>query len=610
MATSSSILQSYLNTLRNKEISMLDPKMLLILNKKMKGGDFLIPLNFYLGILDDTDRVMFNYMDEKQKDAIRHNLIITVLLLHAEREYELDRQKTENKAFYDERIKRCNELLDALDPAYEEYIKKSPEQAYLSEENPFKYLAIYLAKWFSDQITDLMNGVTKSIKALLGALNDKRLYWVWASALLKTLISLVPVDYYNGAQAVNVIKAPDPYTGCLSWALYYFRFSLNLFLLLKHTIKGPWMSEEEAKIPVWERFLTQWEQRKFTLLNDSLWATANLLSYFWLCGKGALGASGDLLTIVLLVFDLRIAIWDFEEQKTKHNKELFDFDKDIATLEQAIKDHNFGNVVPLLADEEQTDREKMERELKNLKQAKALCKKNWEYQQINLYTNIAYALGLLFAFILLTTPFMPIPGAVAAAIGLAGAILCFAFNAINNAIKGGLEIYRTYEEKNETRKEYNAKFNELIQLISEDDDLDKDQKKLIYLEIKKLQTKIDCQKQKMKYQVAHLIRSIMLEVLLPAIIFASFVYFPLGIGLGVLGAVIALAIATHYLIETTLKSDKQELTFKEEEYKKFCAKSVTEKPSMTFFKSEKKETKTLGDEEKIAGNLLLNPKFE
>ena len=132
---------------------------------------------------------------------------------------------------------------------------------------------------------------------------------------LKTVLSQIPEGFYNINQAQEAIRAPDPYTGYLSWTLYYFRYSLHLSLLLKHTIKGPWMSAEEAKTPWYERFQTQWTQRKFILLNDALWGTANLVTFFWLTGKGVLGTVGDALTIGLLVFDIAVTFWDFEEQK-------------------------------------------------------------------------------------------------------------------------------------------------------------------------------------------------------------------------------------------------------------------------------------------------------
>lgn len=96
-------------------------------------------------------------------------------------------------------------------------------------------------------IVDSMDRKTKTIKESMGWFNEKRLYWVWASSLLKVILAALPDDFFNVGQATEVVKAPDPYTGTLSWALYYFRFSLNMFLLLKHTISGPWMSEREKR---------------------------------------------------------------------------------------------------------------------------------------------------------------------------------------------------------------------------------------------------------------------------------------------------------------------------------------------------------------------------
>ncbi|WP_277619256.1 hypothetical protein [Legionella norrlandica] len=344
MATSSLILQSYLETLKNDEEIELryDEKVeeLLEYNRKAKGGDFMTPLSFYLGILENTDEVILHYMNEENKKKFLRDLQVTYLLLLAEKKYEEQHQKVENFRIYTKHLKRCAELIDYLNYKKISLGQETPlTQKYrqATDGYPVKYLSIFLGKELAEKIVDSLDHKTKTIKEAMGWFNEKRLYWVWGSSFLKVILGALPTDFFNVTQATQVVKAPDPYTGTISWALYYFRFSLNMFLLLKHTIKGPWMSEKEKRKPWTERFLTQWDQRKFSLLNDSIWATGNLVCFFWLTGKGALGTWGDVLTLALLVFDISIAIWDFEEQKTRHNKEMLDFDNNIKGLERLIK---------------------------------------------------------------------------------------------------------------------------------------------------------------------------------------------------------------------------------------------------------------------------------
>ncbi len=604
MTTSSGILQSYLIT---NVFNTIGYEELLEHNREKKGGDFLSPLSFYLGILDKIDPVMIPYMFQegneelkKRREQLTHELIITYVLLLTQKHYELTHQKTENSKTYDAQIKQCTELLDALNPSWQARITKCPEQAYLSPDKPVAWCGIPLAQEFAAKMVAFMDRKTKTITDALGAFNEKRLYWVWGSSFIKTMLSLLPNDFYNAQQATEVIKAPDPYTGTLSWSLYYFRFSLNLFLLLKHTIKGPWMSKEEGDTPWSERFQSQWAQRKFALLNDSLWGTANLVCFFWLNGK-VLGPWADALTIVLLVFDISMALWDFAEQQTKHNAEMAQYDKDIAALTTAR-----GKLLSDALKEAETEEErklaayKMQMQLQTLERAKKRCSRNWELQKLGLYNNIGYAIGLMFAFIVLTAPFMPITAATAVTLGIVGAVLCFAFTVISSAIKGGIEIYKSHHARKEATIEFQVQVDLLKEKLKANSSLNDNEKKLLYLEIKKLQAESEYQKQMIVLQSVQLVRSLMIDVLIPAVIFSCLVFLPMGIGFAALGAALGLAIASNLLVNALFAPDAKmkELPteFPEKEYTDFCKLVVREssfKEQHAFFKPKKAEEHTL-----------------
>ncbi|MDR3442105.1 MAG: hypothetical protein P4L65_03720 [Legionella sp.] len=618
MTTSSGVLQSYLLQ-AIKEKKKVRPEDLLAHFQEIKkqkklaqeefldlrDGDFLTPLNFYLGILDSTDSILIKYMEKAKQTQLRDDLRVTYLLLLTQYEFERTHQKTENKIIYAEQIqrtraliKKCCDSLEDLDEEYQEIINKAPEQAWFSDGKPIKYLGIEVAHEIAKDIVDMMDDKSrlipdrvvndidetlmpedglndhksKTTKDGLRALNEKRLYWIWASVFLKTVLSLVPEDFYNSGQAADAVKTPDPYTGCLSWSLYYFRFSLNLFLLLKHTIRGPWMEQAEKDLPWTERFQTQWAQRKFTLLNDSLWGTANLACYFWLNGKGALGAWGDALTIVLLVFDLSVALWDFEEQQTKYEKSISQFDKDMVALKQQISDLN--------ADSDATRKSENEKQialcrmrLDALEREKTHCQQDWELQKLALYNDVAYATGLILAFVLLTTPFMPLSAAAAMSLGIAGAVLCFAFTVINNAIKSGLAITKSNRSLKEARNDEQQQIIALEKLLKENPDLNDNEKQFLYLDIQRLRAETEYQKQMIVLQSVQLARSIMIEAMIPALIFACLVFFPLGIGLGVMGGALGLAIASNLLINALFKPDESKRKapeLNEEAYTKYC----------------------------------------
>lgn len=562
-----------------------------------RSDNFLPSLEYYLGILDNTDRVMFAYMNDQQKEELAFNLKITLMLLAAQQKHEIDYQKTENAKKYGECIKRCSKFLIELDPEYERRIKDYPEnvikvakavKAGQHDAQPLKYLGIPLGQLLARDIVDLSGGTAKEIRDNMGRLNEARLYWVWGSSFLKTVISLVPEDLYHQKQATDAIRMPDPYTGNLSWILYYARFALNLFLLLKHTIKHPWMSDEEAKTPWQERFLTQWSQRKFTLLNDLIWGTANLVCFFWLTGKGLLGTVGDAVTLALLVFDILIASWDFIEQSTKHNKAMLQYEEDLERLGRQLQALKQIEEDGRLRYEELMAKRQIEMQIKTLEREKSKCEREWQLQKVSLIVNIAYAVGLMAAFLILTMPFMPISAPVLASMAIAGAVLCLAFTIISNAIRGGIEIYKTYKNRQEQQEDAAQKIGELIKLLKENKELNQDEKKLLYLEIKKCQAEDEYQKEMMVYQSVNLVRSILIQCMVPAVVFASLMFVPLGIGIPMLVAAAALAIASQLLVDALLKpEEKNSLEFDDNEYSEFCNKLLEEptpepKPERSF----------------------------
>jgi membrane protein insertase Oxa1/YidC/SpoIIIJ len=559
--------------------------------------DALTPLSYYLDVLERFDPVMIPFLSAARKEKLRRDLLSIIKFANQQKLAEASAQKVENKKIYEAHVKKCEELLDALNP---EKQKLSPEQAYFADGRPVKYCGIPLAKEFADKLVELADHKSRSTKEFLGKLNEKRLYWVWGSVFLKTVLSALPQSFYNTQQAGNVVKAPDPYTGTLSWALYYFRFSLNLFMLLKHTIKGPWMDKDsdEYKQTWQQRFLSQWSQRKFVLLNDSLWGTSNLLGFFWLNGKGALGTAGDAITIVLLVFDLLVTLWDFAEQQTQYNKQMEKFATEIDKINTQLSE----NERKQRGEQDQEDAARLKKEqimlqlsLQDLKRAQKKCQREWMTKKIELCTNVAYAIGLMGAFVTLAM-------ASAMSVTIVGAVLCFAFTVINNAIRGGLEISKARHALKEANEDFDEHIKNLKQMLL-DKTGDDDAKKLLYLEIKKLDAETAYQRDMVVFKSMHLVRSILIESMIPAVVFACFVFLPLGIGLAALAGGLVLAIATNLLINALLEPDekmKQLTEFDDAEYNEFCQEIKGEKDTSTkennkahhaFFKQKRAEYK-------------------
>lgn len=241
-------------------------------------------------------------------------------------------------------------------------------------------------------MAEIAEAKTGTLIGWMSDVNERRLYWVWGGGMLSSVIEMLPDDFYRKAQAQKAVSAPAPITGYMSWVLYYTRFAINLSLLLKHSIDGPWMSEEERKIPAWERFKTQWNQRKFSLLNDSIWGLANMACFFWLKGPGAMGMAGNVATAGLLLMDLSLSIWRFYEESTAYNKRIQAMYDAYDRLKGKLKK----------AEESSTpDPDRIAELQRQLREANRLIMRtelDWKYKKLNMINDMAYAGGLLAAF--------------------------------------------------------------------------------------------------------------------------------------------------------------------------------------------------------------------
>jgi hypothetical protein len=635
-----------------------EAKKLLAFNREHNGDNLLIPLNFYLSLLNKTDPVLIYYMSEQQKKEALRQIQVTYVLLLAEDKYERDHQKEDRAVYYKAQLKKCQALIDAIEYHFiceQQQIKPAPEHGHISDEKPTSYLSLFAGYFFAHNMFKISSsGTIQSIEEQLGSTNQTRLYWVRTSGFLKTMIMRLPEEFFFADQAMQMIEYPDFLSGTLSWGLYYFRFALNLGLLMKHTIKGPWMSEEE-KNESDEYFQTQLQQRKFDLLNDFFWGTANLLCFFLLYGNGAAGSAGNILTLGLLIMDISLATWDLEEQRIQYNQQIFDYEIAIEYIQKQtadlIKEHkgkedhiqkkimklhvlleltkkthekqhidDYEETIKRIkrqetdlhqeqkTQEEQTQRELIElsMQLTALEQAKAQCAREWNYKKIILITNITYASGLMIAFALLTAPFFPLPAATISAMTVSGAVLCFAFSVIADTVKGCVEIHKTQTSAKELKLEYQQKiaaFKGLVHIGADDQ-----AKKLMFLEIKKLTLNTEYEEKMLAYQTLKLLHTVLIECMVPPLIFISLVLLPLGPGILILSAAIALAIGTRVLLDALLKPKQEDLQpFNEAEYNSFCSNpeqwNKKETKALSFFKSTEhsKEQK----EEQPESNLPL-----
>jgi hypothetical protein len=547
-----------------------DEKNRLPTNSINKLRAFLpVLLNYYTDQLDKMNPAIFAFLTDEQKINYRNQLKFTYYLIYAQHQLDTAESRKRLLASHIAAMKKCSELLDQLNLSTP---KPTPDDLLLAEttasEKYFKFCGLTIvAPYVVQKIMAFINSKGASfaeaktviMKQIMTDINGVRLYWVWGGGMLSSILDMLPADFFNAQQAKIGVNAPSRLTGYVSWILYYARFGINLMLLLKHTIKGPWMSAEEADIPWQERFKTQWDQRKFALLNDSIWATANMACFFWLKGPGALGYLGNFLTAGLLVMDLTLTVWRFWEESTAHAARMLELEKIHTAMEQTLEETNIklsnfsqpGNPLPALSakageiDALRGQKLELEHKIADNKKLKIKTESEWKFKRYNTINDLAYAAGLLMAFCLMCCFFLPpflIAPAVVALVGLAGAVLCFVLTVANAAITGALDIASAKRTSKDAREECAGLLAQFVEAQ------DENVKKQLYLQMEGLMAESHYQEKMVYFHAIKLVRSVLIDALAPAIIFTALVFMPLGIGLTVLAAALALAVLSKVLL--------------------------------------------------------------
>ncbi len=510
-------------------------------------------LDFYSQKLAKMNLASFRFLTQAMREIQEQDLLYTFYLLSAQILIDKIEDRRQDLQRCAKKIMQCAKLIQELRKSA---LPKTPKNILAESidddaEKCLKYLGLTMvapvlvggmqaiSSGDQEEIDAWMAaGQTASLKKGMGEVNAVRLYWVWAGNFLSSVLSQLPEDYVNKQQAQQAVAAPGPITGYMSWVLYYTRFGVNLFLVVKHTAPGWWMSEDEQKIPIGERFTTQIDLRKFTLLNDFVWATGNMACFLWLCGEGRPGYLGNVLTAVLLLMDVFLTIWRFVEESTQYEIEKQRFIKDRELLEEKIRLEEEGTDGKLI--------QRLQHEMDNLIKAQAHCNFEYKYKWYGLVNDLTYATGLLLAFTLMCGFLLPggvLAPEVTMLLSVSGAALCFFLTAISEAVAGYIEIAKTTEGKRLAREECSIL---LKQFKTEENP---SIKKLIYLEMRQLMADSDYHAQLAYYQKVKVIRSLLIELLVPPLIFVSFTCLPFSFGMAVFSAGIILGNLTHKLVD-------------------------------------------------------------
>jgi hypothetical protein len=481
---------------------------------------------FYANRIYTINPVLFDYMTPTQKEAQRRELLHAFYLLSAQ--YQLDKiegRKQKLKARSNQ-IFKCAELLNVISNQKKD--EKTLEAQHLN------YLGL---EHFDFEQT----AFTKKLVEYKTAINNQRLSWVWCNALLNSLIPIMeelrkddPEIFTHCPDMKKSLGDFSLFTGYLSWVLYYARFAVNLISVFKHTFAP---SSEEKKISMSQRLFFQLEYRKFSLINDSIWGLANMACFLWLTGDAvvtaglSMGWVGNMLTIGLLIMDLGVAIWDLLEERKRYKLEMARYTADIRTLQAKI-------------DNDDPEKSILQEEMRTLLAAQAQAKMNGYYIATDKKYNLYYAAALLGAFSVMggiPSTILAL-GGIGASLGVpvVGALLSFVFNTVWNAKKSWLKIQKMEEIGFLAETEcaaLRARLNGRPPTPAQE------------AKIKQLDSAAQYQKDLVSYEKKQLLRTTLVDILVPITVFASLMMAPsLPIAIGIILAAALVAFVVKKLL--------------------------------------------------------------
>ncbi|WED42708.1 hypothetical protein [Legionella cardiaca] len=216
-----------------------------------------------------------------------------------------------------EQVASALAMSELLTYIYRHYLSVPREVARLKEEQAIfrtwlqsrNYYQFEASNVVAQQDTKTMSSpgfFTQQVRDRTAWLNWPRLFTVRGRRVLTTLIQIprIQKEEYFCRFILFADQFANPALTYFSWIFYVPRLAVNMVLLFKHLIPGPWLEAKEKDLSWLTRLQGQLLRRWFELGNDVIWLTGGLLNCFVL--TGALAPIGMYLTISFFLFD---ALW-------------------------------------------------------------------------------------------------------------------------------------------------------------------------------------------------------------------------------------------------------------------------------------------------------------
>lgn len=514
-----------------------------------------LTFDYHLKKVSSIDPVLLQYKDLEELSLLQEELYHAYYVLYTQYQIELTETKKDSAAAITRlnQVQKCADLIAKiqfvcdikefganLDTVHDQNIAQLKNYAVLGA-------AIDLSKVITrgvgknrDDAKENIQSIHKTVVEGINVLNWERLYWVWGAAFLADVANLVyRVGSRHHEKSLDVINAPAPITGAVSYTLYFTRFLSNSLLIFK----PKWMmSDQEYVVKTRLEELQKsgaitkeeenyvWTERKWMWLNDLIWGPTNFFCYFWLNFSNdqeffslKFGTWGDLLSCFLLGYDLSLSLLRYRDKKEKHEAFLQEFDRDInliardlhfkIAMDDSVKNlANLENLINAGLAQSQLDntyRIKLNRLQALINDRKSLVNA-WKVEEGFLLADIQYALGLSAGLVLLCfLAVMPV-----------GSTICVSFTVAYmffnemKVLNNSQQIYKELQaDLQELRKQ---------QLVSQEGG----QTNLIVTrQIETLEKRLQYQAEMVKYYKMKATGTLVLSLLIPLTILSA-VFFP------------------------------------------------------------------------------------
>lgn len=485
---------------------------------------FADSLDVYTEFLDSLDSQYLWFLTDLERIKLQKKLRFIYLLISAQIKFEAENSRYQEISSLISLRKKCFLLLSDIRKI--ERKLDCPIDEISADSHPILPKRVFMCvnAWTMDEIAALKESPSAFTRDWMGTLNERRLYWVWGGSMLYSFMGIDGIRYHSHVhfdQADFILSNFSRITGALSWILYLSRFTLNMSIVLKHTIPSSlWMSHEEllACRDTWfyQRFVTHFKKRYAQILNDLIWGIANFCCANLLRGSIRLNASNDLLTFVLLVFDLFMRTLELILAIKRFNEEYKKISNEILQIEHK---YSINSITSELYKEK--------REI--LESARTKLSHDWRFEKKRLLTEVGYAFFLCAAFFAMTMPFIPLPSLPLIILGVSGAIICH-FSAI---VLNLIHLRINLKQKQAKMNEYTDKINDCFTQLNNHDAHILTKKKA-YLEMRTFEAQYAFIKAQKKYEIIQAVRYTLFDSIIPFVVFGCLALAPIGIGIPLL----------------------------------------------------------------------------